>query len=50
MRLAHHLLRHKSGVYYFRLIAPHDLHAASGKKVIKGGPGIRGTQRARAYA
>lgn len=35
MRLPHHLLRHASGLYHFRLIVPQDLHGAVGLRVIK---------------
>jgi integrase len=35
MRLPHHLLRHASGVYHFRLVVPRDLHAAIGVRVVK---------------
>lgn len=35
MRLPHHLLRHASGVYHFRLVVPRDLHAAVGLRIIK---------------
>jgi integrase len=35
MRLAHHLLRHPSGTFHFRLVVPRDLHAAFGRKIIK---------------
>ena len=35
MRLAHHLHQHPSGVFYFRIVVPIDLHASIGKKVIK---------------
>lgn len=50
MRLPHHLLRHKSGMWYFRIIVPRDLHAAFGKKVIKRSLGTREPAIARAYA
>jgi hypothetical protein len=48
MRLPHHLLRHKSGVFYFRLIVPRDLQAVFGKKVIKRSLGVRDMRLARA--
>jgi len=35
MRLAHHLLRHSSGVFHFRLVVPADLRAAVGLRIIK---------------
>ena len=35
MRLAHHLLRHASGVFHFRLIVPADLQPLLGRRVIK---------------
>jgi hypothetical protein len=35
MRIPHHLLRHKSGTWYFRMVVPHDLQAVFGKKIIK---------------
>lgn len=35
MRLAHHLLRHVSGVFHFRLIVPADLQPLLGRRVIK---------------
>lgn len=35
MRLPHHLLRHTSGVYHFRLVVPRDLHAPIGVRVVK---------------
>lgn len=35
MRLAHHLLRHASGVFHFRLIVPADLQVLLGRRVIK---------------
>lgn len=35
MRLAHHLLRHPTGLWHFRLTVPRDLHAALGLQVIK---------------
>lgn len=50
MRLPHHLLRHKSGVFYFRLIVPRDLQVLFGKKVIKRSLGVRDMRLARLYA
>lgn len=50
MRLPHHLLRHKSGVFYFRLIVPRDLQTIFGKKVIKRSLGVRDLRLARLYA
>lgn len=50
MRLAHHLLRHPSGVYHFRLIVPRDLRAAVGLRVVKISLRTRDVQVARAYA
>ena len=50
MRLPHHLLRHKSGVFYFRLIVPRDLVGTLGKKVIKRSLGTREPGIAKAYA
>lgn len=50
MRLPHHLLRHKTGVFYFRLIVPRDLQALFGKKVIKRSLGVRDMRLARLYA
>ncbi|WP_052690107.1 DUF6538 domain-containing protein [Xanthomonas albilineans] len=35
MRLPHHLLRHASGVFHFRLVVPRDLHAAIGVRIVK---------------
>jgi integrase len=35
MRLPHHLLRHPSGVYHFRLMVPEDLRSVLGLRVIK---------------
>lgn len=50
MRLAHHLLRHPSGVWHFRLIVPADLHALLGRRVIKKSLGTRDPVVARAWA
>lgn len=35
MRLAHHLLRHASGVFHFRLVVPRDLQGLFGVRIIK---------------
>jgi integrase len=35
MRLTHHLVRHRSGTYHFRLKVPTDLRAQVGKRVVK---------------
>jgi hypothetical protein len=35
MRLPHHLLRHPSGIFHFRLVVPADLRQVLGKKIIK---------------
>ncbi len=35
MRLIHHLVRHRSGTYHFRLKIPTDLRAQVGKRVVK---------------
>lgn len=50
MRLPHHLLRHKSGTWYFRIIVPRDLVGTLGKKVIKRSLGTREPSLAKAYA
>ncbi|MEO7323651.1 MAG: site-specific integrase [Dokdonella sp.] len=50
MRLAHHLLRHASGVYHFRLIVPADLRASVGLRVIKRSLRTADPVVARAYA
>lgn len=50
MRLAHHLLRHRSGVWHFRLIVPRDLQAMIGLKVIKKSLGTRDAAEARMWA
>lgn len=50
MRLAHHLLRHRSGVWHFRLIVPRDLQATVGLKVIKKSLGTRDVAEARMWA
>lgn len=35
MRVAHHLLRSRFGIFHFRLKVPADLHAAVGRSIIK---------------
>ena len=50
MRLAHHLLRHPSGMWHFRLTVPRDLHAALGLRVIKKSLGTHDPVAARAWA
>jgi hypothetical protein len=50
MRLAHHLLLHRSGVWHFRLIVPRDLHASLGLRVIKKSLGTRDPATARLWA
>ena len=35
MRLPHHLVRHTSGMWHFRLSVPRDLHDALGLRIIK---------------
>lgn len=50
MRLAHHLLRHPSGVWHFRLIVPADLRALLGRRVVKKSLGTRDPVVARAWA
>lgn len=35
MRIAHHLLRSRFGIFHFRLKVPADLHAAVGRSIIK---------------
>ena len=50
MRLAHHLLRHPSGVWHFRLIVPTDLQLLLGRRVIKKSLGTRDPVVARAWA
>lgn len=50
MRLAHHLLRHASGVFHFRLIVPADLQPLLGRRVIKKSLGTRDPMVARAWA
>jgi len=50
MRLAHHLLRHPSGVWHFRLIVPADLRPVLGLRVLKRSLGTRDPAQARLYA
>lgn len=50
MRLAHHLLRHPSGVWHFRLTVPADLREAFGLRIIKRSLGTRDPVKARAWA
>lgn len=50
MRLAHHLLRHVSGVFHFRLIVPADLQPLLGRRVIKRSLGTRDPALARWWA
>jgi integrase len=50
MRLAHHLLRHRSGAWHFRLTVPRDLHAALGLRIIKKSLGTHDPAAARAWA
>jgi hypothetical protein len=50
VRLAHHLLRHVSGVFHFRLIVPTDLQPLLGLRVIKRSLGTRDPTLARWWA
>jgi hypothetical protein len=50
MRLAHHLLRHPSGVFHFRLVVPADLRQVFGKKIVKISLRTKDPAAARAYA
>ena len=50
MRLAHHLLRHPSGMWHFRLIVPRALQALIGRKVIKQSLRTRDPVMAKAWA
>jgi hypothetical protein len=50
MRLAHHLLRHPSGMWHFRLTVPRDLHATLGLRVIKKSLGTHDPVAARTWA
>jgi hypothetical protein len=50
MRATHHLLRHPSGVYHFRIVVPADLRQAVGLRVIKRSLRTRDTRRAQVGA
>lgn len=50
MRLAHHLLRHPSGTWHFRLTVPADLREVFGLRIIKRSLGTRDPIKARAWA
>lgn len=50
MRLAHHLLRHPSGVFHFRLVIPADLRGVFGLKILKKSLRTRDLAVARACA
>ncbi|MDF3980442.1 site-specific integrase [Luteibacter sp. PPL554] len=50
MRLAHHLLRHPSGTWHFRLIVPKSLRPILGLSVIKRSLGTKDPAVARAWA
>ena len=50
MHLPHHLLRHASGVYHFRLVVPRDLHALMGLRIIKRSLHTRDLRAARVAA
>jgi hypothetical protein len=50
MRLAHHLLRHPSGVFHFRLVVPADLRQVFGKKIVKISLRTKDPTAAKAYA
>jgi integrase len=50
MRLPHHLLRHSSGVFHFRLVVPADLRAAIGLRIIKKSLRTRDPAVARVWA
>lgn len=50
MYLPHHLLRHPSGVYHFRLVVPKDLREAFGKSIIKVSLRTKDPMEARTYA
>lgn len=50
MRLAHHLLRHPSGVFHFRLVVPADLRQVFGKKIVKISLRTKDPSAAKAYA
>lgn len=50
MRLPHHLLRHRSGVFHFRLVVPPDLRSAVGLQIIKRSLHTRDPRTALAWA
>lgn len=50
MRLAHHLLRHPSGMWHFRLVVPKALRAALGVTIVKRSLKTRDPAVARAWA
>ena len=50
MRLPHHLLRHSSGMFHFRLVVPADLRAAIGLRIIKKSLRTRDPAVARVWA
>lgn len=50
MRATHHLLRHPSGMYHFRLAVPADLQAVVGLRVIKRSVHTRDPRRAQVAA
>ncbi|WP_143144619.1 site-specific integrase [Luteibacter sp. UNCMF366Tsu5.1] len=50
MRLPHHLVRHPSGIFHFRLVVPLDLRATVGLKVIKQSLRTRDPSLARGWA
>lgn len=50
MRLAHHLLRHPTGVWHFRLTVPADLREAIGLRVIKRSLGTHDPGTAKEWA
>lgn len=50
MRLAHHLLRHASGVFHFRLVVPRDLQGFLGLRIIKRSLRTRDPKLARWWA
>lgn len=50
MRLAHHLLRHASGVFHFRLVVPRDLQSFLGLRIIKRSLRTRDPKLARWWA
>jgi hypothetical protein len=50
MRLPHHLVRHPSGIFHFRLVVPADLCTAVGLNVIKQSLRTRNPALARGWA